>query len=328
MEYTHIPHIEKQAARIGLGTWAIGGWMWGGSSEEQALKTIQKALDEGLTLIDTAPVYGFGKSEEIVGKALKKYGKREKVIIATKVGLRWKNSKVYRDLRKESILNEVDDSLRRLQVDYIDLYQVHWPDSSVPMKDVAETLKKLQDQGKIRAIGVSNFSVEQMQEFKKTASLDSLQPPFNLFEREIEPIELPYCKKSGIVLLGYGSLCRGLLTGKMKKDAKFEGDDLRKVDPKFQQPHFSQYLECASRLQEWAREKHQKPLLALAVRWVLDSGIDVALWGARKPEQLSGMEDVWHWKLDRQDFKEIDDILNEYIKEPIGPEFMAPPLNS
>lgn len=325
MEFTSIAHCQQKVMRIGLGTWAIGGWQWGGTNEEKAIATIHQALDLGINLIDTAPVYGFGISEKIVGKALKKSIKRENVIIATKVGLRWQNQKIYRDLRKESILTEIDDSLKRLQVDYIDIYQVHWPDSTVPLPEVADTLKTLQQQGKIKAIGVSNFSVEQMKEFKKEVSLDVLQPPFNLFEREIEQKELHFCKENHIATLSYGSLCRGLLTGRMKKETKFEGDDLRKVDPKFQEPRYSQYLQAVNRLQTWMQQKYQKPLLTLAVRWILDSSVSVALWGARKPEQLKDIESLWNLKLTSQDFNEIDHILKESIRDPIGPEFMAPP---
>jgi aryl-alcohol dehydrogenase-like predicted oxidoreductase len=325
MEFTQISHIEKKVMRIGLGTWAMGGWMWGGSDEEKAIETILQALNQGINLIDTAPVYGFGTSETIVGKALKKFGEREKVVVATKLGLHWKDGKISRDLRKESILKEIDDSLKRLQVDYIDLYQVHWPDPSAPIKETAEVLQTLQEKGKIQAIGVSNFSTEQMKEFQKIAPLDVLQSPFNLFERKIEESELPYCKENDIAILGYGPLCRGLLTGRMRVDTQFSGDDLRKVDPKFQQPRYSQYLRCVDRLQDWMNQKYQKPLIALAVRWVLDSGSNVALWGSRKPEQLKDIEAVWNWKLKPDDFLEINHILAESIKDPVGPEFMAPP---
>ena len=134
MEFTHIPNLKTDVSRIGLGTWAIGGWMWGGTDEKNAISTIHYALDKGINLIDTAPVYGFGKSEEIVGKALKQYGKRERVVLATKVGLNWKNQQIFRDSSKERILKEIEDSLKRLQVDYIDLYQVHWPDPKTPLE--------------------------------------------------------------------------------------------------------------------------------------------------------------------------------------------------
>ena len=325
MEFTHIPNLKIDVSRIGLGTWAIGGWMWGGTDEKNAISTIHRALDKGINLIDTAPVYGFGTSEEIVGKALKQYGKRERIVLATKVGINWKGPQVFRDSRKERIMKEIEDSLKRLQVDYIDLYQVHWPDPKTPFSETAEALSQLLKQGKIRAIGVSNYTVEEMEIFQKTAPLHSAQPPFNLFEREAESTILAYCIKKHLATLGYGSLCRGLLSGKMRPDTKFQGDDLRKSDPKFTAPRFSQYLECVKRLDQWSQQYYQRPVLSLAIRWVLDKGISVALWGARKPEQLDAIESVWGWKLKPADFKVIDDILKETISMPVGPEFMAPP---
>ena len=325
MEYTNIPNIKQKVSRIGLGTWAIGGWMWGGTDDKEAIATIHHALDKGINLIDTAPVYGFGHSEDIVGKAIKEYGNRDKIIIATKAGLYWENGKVFRDASKERIAKEIKDSLYRLQVDYIDLYQVHWPDPNTPISETAEALNKLLKEGTIRAIGVSNFTVEQMDTFRKIAPLHSDQPPFNLFEREIEKTILPYCLKNNIATLGYGSLCRGLLSGKMHQGQKFEGDDIRKIDPKFQEPRFSQYLKCVEKLQQWAQQKHKRPIISLAVRWILDKGINVALWGARRPDQLNDIDSVFGWKLNDDDFKEIDKILAETVTSPIGPEFMAPP---
>lgn len=325
MEWTHIPPLGKKVSRIGLGTWAIGGWMWGGTDEQSAICTIHKALDLGITLIDTAPVYGFGTSEKIVGKALKQYGKRDQIVIATKVGLEWKSGQLSRNSSRQRIVKEIKDSLSRLQLDYIDLYQVHWPDAATSIEETASTLKELLDAGTIRAIGVSNFSSEQMDAFRKVAPLHSNQPPYNLFERSIENDILPYCLKHKIATLGYGSLCRGLLSGKLNKERRFVGDDLRKTDPKFQEPRFSAYLQCVDRLQEWVKRKHKRSILALAVRFALDKGISVALWGARKPEQLEGLEEIAGWKLSAQDFKEIDHILNSTIQAHIGPEFMAPP---
>ncbi len=323
MEFTDINN--KVVSRIGLGTWAIGGWMWGGTDEKESIKTIHHTLDLGINLIDTAPVYGFGKSEEIVGKALKTYGKRDQIILATKAGLNWSNGKVYRDARKERLQEEIALSLKRLQVDYIDIYQLHWPDPLTPLAEAAEVMQQLLQDGTIRAIGVSNLSVEQMEEFQKHSPLHALQPPFNLFEREIENDELTYCLGKGIATLGYGSLCRGLLSGKMDKNRRFEGDDLRKIDPKFQEPKFSEYLNCTKKLEEWAHRKYNKPLYALAVRWALDKGISSALWGARHPDQLDGLNEIWNWKLNESDRLEIDKIISDSISEPISPKFMAPP---
>lgn len=326
MEYTEIPNLDQKVSRIGLGTWAIGGSLWGGTDERAAIATILEALHKGINLIDTAPGYGNGASEKTVGQALKQYGKREKVIVATKAGLHIAEKSVTRDSRKASLQKEIEDSLHRLQVDYIDIYQIHWPDPLTPIAETAEFMHKLLQQGKIRAIGVSNFSVEQMDEFRKVAPLHVLQTPFNIFESEIQHEILPYCVKHGIATLGYSSLCRGLLSGKMSKKREFQGDDLRKnMDPKFQEPQFSEYLASAEALEHWAKNRRH-PLPALAVRWVLDSKIDVALWGARKPDQLTEINSVMGWKLTLSDFEEIAQILNNSIKHPVGPEFMAPPL--
>lgn len=325
MEYVSIGDLGQKVSRVGLGTWAIGGWMWGGTDERDSIATIHSALDRGINLLDTAPAYGFGLSEEIVGKAIKEYGKRDQIVIATKTGLGWKDGKVYRDARKETIMREIEASLKRLRVDYIDLYQVHWPDPLTPFSETAEAMNQLLEAGKIRSIGVSNYSVEEMQAFRKNAPLHVLQSPFNLFERKIEKNELAYCLKEKLAVLGYGSLCRGLLSGKMGKEKRFEGDDLRKTDPKFQEPRYSQYLQCVDKLQEWSQQKYRKPVLALAIRWELDKGIGVALWGGRRPQQLNGIDDVWGWKLTETDFAEIDEIIEKNVKMPIGPEFMAPP---
>jgi aryl-alcohol dehydrogenase-like predicted oxidoreductase len=328
MEFTQIPNCRIKVSRIGLGTWSIGGWMWGGSDEKNAIATIHHALDQGINLIDTAPVYGFGVSEQIVGKAVKEWGKREQVVLATKVGLNWKEGQLFRDCRKQRIIEEIENSLKRLQVEYIDLYQVHWPDTSTPFAETAGALDHLLQAGKIRAIGVSNYSIEQIEEFQKIAPVHTSQPPFNLFEREVEKTVLTYCLQKKIATLGYGSLCRGLLTGKMKNDTTFQGDDLRKIDPKFQPPRFAQYLSCVEQLERWVKEKYQRSVLALAVRWALDKGISVALWGARKPEQLDAISSVWGWKLTLEDFTAIDRIISESISMPVGPEFMAPPCST
>jgi aryl-alcohol dehydrogenase-like predicted oxidoreductase len=327
LEYTQIRATNLVTSRIALGTWAIGGWMWGGTDDKESIRTIHGALDQGINLIDTAPIYGQGRSEEIVGEALRQRGRREGVILATKVGLDWTNGKVERNTSRQRILQELEDSLRRLQTDYIDIYQVHWPDPATPIEETATTLRELYQQGKIRAIGVSNFSPQQMTRFESAAPLHTIQPPYNLFEREIERDVLPYARARGIATLTYGALCRGLLSGAMSADRQFAKDDMRETtDPKFQGPHFSEYLTAVSRLDEFARENYGKRVIHLAVRWLLDQpGVGVALWGARRPEQLAPVREVIGWSLGTSDFAAIDAILRENIRNPIGPEFMAPP---
>ena len=326
MEFVDIPGTSIRVSRIALGTWAIGGWMWGGSNESDAINAIHAALDRGINLIDTAPAYGFGRSEEIVGKALALGGRRKRAFIATKVGLDWKDGKVFRNARKARIIEEAENSLRRLQTDVIDLYQVHWPDPNTPIAEVADAMSELHRAGKIGAIGVSNFSPAQMDEFRKFAPLHAAQPPYNMFERAIEQDVLPYCRDRNIALLAYGSLCRGLLSGSMTKSSRFTGDDLRKDDPKFIAPRFEQYLAAVARLDRFADERFGRHVIHLAVRWVLDRGdMNIALWGARRADQLAPIADVIGWRIDRTAMAEIDLILQETIRDPVGPEFMAPP---
>jgi aryl-alcohol dehydrogenase-like predicted oxidoreductase len=326
MEFVDIPGTSIRASRVALGTWAIGGWMWGGSNESDAIDTIHAALDRGINLIDTAPVYGFGHSEEIVGKALAEGGRRKRVYIATKVGLDWKDGKPFRNASKARIVEEAEASLRRLQTDIIDLYQVHWPDPNTPIVEVAEAMGELHRTGKIRAIGVSNFSPAQMKEFRKVAPLHTAQPPYNLFERAIEDDVLPYCRARNVAVLAYGSLCRGLLSGGMSRSTRFSGDDLRKSDPKFREPRYEQYLAAVGRLDKFAQARFGRRVIHLAARWVLDRGdANIALWGARRADQLEPIADVVGWHIDKPAMNEIDRILTETIRDPVGPEFMAPP---
>ena len=325
MEQISIGDSGLTASRVALGTWAIGGWMWGGTDDARSMATIRSAVERGITLIDTAPVYGFGRSEEIVGKALDEAGLRDTVLIATKAGLNWKDGKVFRDSRPARIRRELEDSLRRLRTDRIDLYQVHWPDLETPIEDTARVLEELRREGKIKAIGVSNFSPAQMVAFRAEAQLAAVQPPYNLFEREIENDVLPYATGSNLAVLCYGSLCRGLLTGKITEDSTFEGDDLRGIDPKFQKPLLRQYLCAVKELQALAKARFGKSLLALAVRWVLDQGPTLALGGARRPDQLDPVGDVDGWHIDAAAKADIDAILTRCIGKPAPPTFMAPP---
>jgi aryl-alcohol dehydrogenase-like predicted oxidoreductase len=329
MEVIGIPGTQMTASRIALGTWAIGGWMWGGTDDTQAIRTIHEAIERGITLFDTAPIYGFGRAEEILGRALATDGRRRQVLIATKVGLDWKDGKPFRDAGKARICKEIDDSLRRLRTDVIDLYQVHWPDPAVSIEETASAMADLQRAGKIRAIGVSNFTPTQMDAFGKIAPLRTAQPPYNLFERAVERDVLPYCRDRNLVTLAYGALCRGLLSGRMTSQTRFGGDDLRNIDPKFRPPHFAKYLKAVEQLGRFAQENYRKPIIELAVRWILDRQPSaIALWGARRPEQLAPVSDLPGWHLDESAMVEIDRILDAWIGEPLGPEFMAPPVRT
>jgi aryl-alcohol dehydrogenase-like predicted oxidoreductase len=325
IETVALPNIKTPPSRIGLGTWAIGGWMWGGTEEGAAIRTIRTALESGISLIDTAPVYGFGASERIVGKALSEHGHRDSVILATKVALEWdERHKVQRNAGRARITQEINDSLRRLNTDYIDIYQVHWPDAGTPVEETATTMAELLESGKIRAIGVSNYSPETMAEFRRYAPIHTSQPPYNLFERQLDAGSLEFCRANGIALITYGALCRGLLSGAVTAESTFVGDDLRRSDPKFRKPRFSQYLAAVEQLDRFAGENYQKRVIHLAARWILDRGIEVALWGARSPEQLAPILQLSGWSLDETAMAEIDRIVAACVVNPVGPEFMAP----
>jgi aryl-alcohol dehydrogenase-like predicted oxidoreductase len=327
MERSEISGTSLKVSPVAIGTWAIGGWMWGGTDEAESIATIRAAFEHGINVVDTAPVYGFGRSEEIVGRAIAESRLRSHVVIATKVGLQWEGGRVSRNASRARITREVEDSLRRLRTEYIDIYQVHWPDPLITIEETADAMHMLFAQGKIRAIGVSNFSVGQMERFRRVAPLHVLQPPYNLFERGIEADLLPYCQKNGIAMLGYGALCRGLLSGRMRPDTAFDGDDLRRADPKFLQPRFAQYLAAVAQLDRLA-QRFGKRIIHLAIRWMLDQGVTTALWGARHPEQLQPVDEVTGWSLDASAKAEINRILRETITDPVGPEFMAPPARS
>jgi aryl-alcohol dehydrogenase-like predicted oxidoreductase len=329
MEFITIPGTSLTVSRIGLGTWAIGGWMWGGTDEADSIRTIHAAQDHGITLFDTAPIYGFGRAEEILGKALSRDGRRNRAVIATKAGLDWRDGSPFRNGHPARIVQEVEDSLRRLQSDVIDLYQVHWPDPNTPIAETAGAVADLLRVGKIRAVGVSNFSPEQMDEFRAVAPLHTTQPPYNLFERSIERDALPYAERHGLAVIAYGALCRGLLSGRMTEATRFSGDDLRNNDPKFRAPRFHQYVRAVEMLDQLARDTYGKRVIHLAVRWILDrGGRNIALWGARHPQQLEPINEVMGWKIDRVTMQAIDAILAASIADPIGPEFMAPPAQA
>ena len=323
MERTTIAGVE--VSRIGLGTWAIGGLDWGAIPDEVAVATCLSAVERGINLIDTAPIYGHGRSEEIIGKAIRAHGRREDFYIATKVGLDWNERGVFANSTALRLREEIEASLRRLGTDYIDLYQVHWPDTRTPIAETASVLAGFQRDGKVRALGVSNFSIAQMEEFRAVAPLASDQPPYNLFERGIDRETLPWCERNNVAVLTWSTLCRSLLGGRVTRGMSFDEKDIRRVDPKFREPRFSQYMTAVEGLAALAKDHYGKTVLELAARWVLDRpGISVALWGAKRPEQLDAVAGVMGWKLDASAMAEIDRIVNEAVTDPVGPEYLAP----
>lgn len=326
MEFTSI--AGKTVSRIGLGTWAIGGLDWGSVPDADAVSTILTALGRGINLIDTAPIYGHGRAEELIGRAIREHGRREDFCVATKAGLDWDaggHQGVFADSTAARLRHELEDSLRRLGMDFIDLYQVHWPDTMVPIEETAAVFAAFQREGKVGAVGVSNFSVAQMEAFRKVAPLASNQPPYNLFERQIDGEILPWCARNDVAVLTYSSLCRSLLGGRVTRGMAFPAGDIRTADPKFQEPRFNQYMDAVEELTALARSRYGKSVLELAVRWVLDRpGVSVALWGAKRPEQLNAIEGVMGWQLDEAAMSEIDRIVSECVTDPVGPEYLTP----
>lgn len=328
METTTI--AGAKVSRVGLGTWAIGGLEWGAVPDDVAIATCLGALERGINLIDTAPIYGHGRAEEIIGRAISAHGRREDFFIATKAGLSWNPFGVFSNSTESRIRQELEDSLRRLGTDFIDLYQIHWPDTRTPIAETAALLAEFQREGKVRSLGVSNFSVAQMEEFRSAAPLVSNQLPYNLFERQIECCAhgenlLSWCAPNGIAVLTWSSLCRSLLAGRVHRGMSFDADDIRSADPKFQEPRFSEYLAAVERLALLAKERYGKSVLELAARWVLDRpGVSVALWGAKRPDQLDAVAGVMGWKLDAAAMAEIDRIVAESVTDPVGPEYLSP----
>lgn len=283
-----------EASAVGLGTWAIGGWMWGGTEESKSIEAIRTSIDEGISLIDTAPAYGQGLAETIVGKAIE--GRRDKVVLATKCGLVWHTTKgnhffdydsgpVHRYLGKESIIHEVEQSLKRLRTDYIDLYITHWQDPTTPIQETMDALEALKAQGKIRAIGASNVSTEDLRNYVAAGQLDAIQEEYSMVKRHIETSLLPICAEHGVSTLSYSSLALGLLSGKIGPDRTFSGDDLRKDNPRFSTGNREKVARLMDQITPVA-ERHQATSAQIVIAWTLQQpGITFSLCGARNPDQ-------------------------------------------
>ncbi len=282
------------ASAVGLGTWAIGGWMWGGTDEQMSTRAIEASIDAGVSLIDTAPAYGLGRSEEIVGKAIR--GKRDKVVIATKCGLNWHSGKgnhffdqdgkaVNRYLGADGIAHEIEQSLRRLGTDHIDLYITHWQDPTTPIVETMAALERLQAAGKIRAIGASNLSSGDLDQYVGAGQLDAIQERYSMIDREIEGSLLPIARRNKIATLSYSSLGLGLLTGAIDPERKFAGDDQRKDNPRFSKANRQKVALLKEAITPIAAQ-HDATMAQIAIAWTLaQPGITFALCGARNPEQ-------------------------------------------
>ena len=321
MEHVEIRGLPFPVSRIALGTWAIGRRMWGGGAESEAIRTIHAALDTGVNLVDTAPVYGRGRVEEIVGRALSSSANRGRIAVATKLGIDWASGELRHDASPERIAREVEDSLRRLRVEVIDLYQLQGTDAATPLETTGRALEALVRAGKVRALGVSNFSPADMERLHAVAPIAAAQPAYNVFERAIEADVLPWCRARGVATLAYGALCKGLLSGRMSPETTFEGDDLREDDPMFRAPRYHACLAAVAALDAFAREAFGRTVLELAVRWLLDRpGVSVALWAARRPAQLDPLPRVLGWRIGPEAMARIDEIFRAHLAGPADVE--------
>jgi aryl-alcohol dehydrogenase-like predicted oxidoreductase len=306
---------DLELTTIGLGTWAIGGpWEfgWGDQDDSDSVATIIAALESGINWIDTAPVYGCGHSETIVGRAIKEFG--QKTLVATKCGLLWNDQKCKQScLNADSVIKECENSLRRLNVDVIDLYQMHWPQPDEKIEEAWQAMIHLRDQGKVRYIGVSNYTVDQLDRISKFETPASLQPPYSMLMRQVEDDLLAYCKEKEIGIVAYSPMHRGLLTGKFtpEKIAELAEDDHRKMLPDFNEPRLSINLEFVEELKPIAIA-YGFTVAQLSLAWVLGcEGITAAIAGARQPEQIRETVEAGKLDLDTATIKEIEMLLSE-----------------
>ncbi|MEJ2193646.1 MAG: aldo/keto reductase [Ignavibacteriaceae bacterium] len=326
MERRKLGKSNVSASVITFGAWAIGGWMWGGADRKEAIDAIRASYDLGVTSIDTAPAYGHGLSEEIVGEAIRGID-RGKVQILTKYGLRWdtdegefyfktKNNSgndlnMHKFASKESIVKEVEVSLKRLNTDYIDLYQIHWADPTTPVSETMEAMERLIEQGKIKAAGVCNYSAALMKEASKYVLLASNQIPFNMLRRENEKEVIPYAMKHDIAIIVYSPLQKGLLTGKMKPGYHFNDGDSRRNESNYTDENLSRVNNFLNKLKPLADEKNAT-LAQLVIRWTIQQpGITIVLVGARNPKQATENAGAIEFKLSKEEIYFINNQLSK-----------------
>lgn len=315
------------ATAVGLGTWAIGGWMWGGTDEAKSIRAIQAAIDEGITLIDTAPAYGQGLAETIVGKALE--GRRDRVVLATKCGLVWHTQQgnhffdydgrpVHRYLGRDSIIHELEQSLKRLRTDVIDHYITHWQDPTTPVSETMEALEKLKTQGKIRSIGASNTAPDEIKAYVAAGQLDAIQEEYSMVKRDIESSHIPLCTENNVSVLSYSSLALGLLSGKIGPGRVFEGDDLRKGNPRFSAAN----LEKVDRLMKkiaLIAESHDASSAQIVIAWTLQQpGITFSLCGARDEKQAVENAKAGQLRLGDEELDAISAAVAEHLTDMDG----------
>lgn len=330
MEHRSLGNSGIKVPVVSFGAWAIGGSMWGGADDDAAVRAIQSGIDLGVTCIDTAAIYGMGHSECLVGKAIA--GRREKVIVATKCGLRWdleegqfffegldpegQPHRIFRNLRPDSIRCECERSLRRLGVDCIDLYQCHWPDPTSDLDDAMDALLDLRKQGKVRAIGLSNFAADMIQRCLRKGVIASDQPKYNMLERAIEQDVLPFCIDENVGVLAYSPMAMGLLTGKVTMDREFKGDDTRRNRPWFSAANRRRVLDMLAKVQPIA-DGHNATLGQVAVNWVISQpGLTSALVGARNEIQVAENAKAANFRLTQEELMAIRKLVEE-LGEPV-----------
>jgi aryl-alcohol dehydrogenase-like predicted oxidoreductase len=324
MKYNKLGQSGVEISELAFGAWAIGGWMWGGADSKEAVNAIETAIGNGMTTIDTAAVYGFGLSEELVGKAIKK--KRQTVQILTKFGLTWNEKKgefffsskgndgkdldIYKYSSKEKVIADCDLSLKRLGTDYIDLFQIHWADGTTPVSETMEALELLIKKGKIRAGAVCNYSENLMREAEKTLAIASNQVPYSMVNRGIEKDIVPHCLEKNIGILAYSPLQRGLLTGKIKEGHKFNEGDSRPTTIYYKEPNFSRIMHLNDALNEIAQDLSVS-LSQLVLNWTIQQpGITCVLAGARNSAQVLDNVKAADFRLSNEDVSRINDLLS------------------
>ena len=311
MEHTRLGETDLEVSRICFGTWQFGG-DWGSIEREDARAAVRRALELGIDFFDTAQGYGWGESERMLAEALG--DDRHDVVLATKGGLRMEGGELRRDASPEWLRRGVEESLRNLGVETIDLYQVHWPDPDVPAAETAGALQGLVEEGKLRYVGVSNFSPEEMAEFEATRKVDATQPPYHLFRREIEADLLPWCEQHGVGVLVYGPLAHGLLSGRMTPDTEIGDDDWRAGSALFRGESFRRNLEVVEELRRLA-ERRGHSVAQLAVAWTLaHPAVDVAIVGARRPDHIEGTAPAGDIELSSDELAEIDRIMESAVQ--------------
>ena len=324
MQFRKLGSSGIETSVIGLGTWAMGGWMWGGTDDKASIAAIHGALDTGVNLIDTAPAYGLGKAEELVGQAIK--GRRDQVVLATKCGLVWggnqgnyffdeEGQQVRRYLGGQSIRTELQSSLQRLGTDYIDLYITHWQDPTTPIAETMDTLLALKKEGKIRAIGVSNVSAAELKEYLACGPIDAIQEKYNMLDRDIEGQLLPICGDFSTSVLSYSSLAQGILSGKIGPDRQFSGDDQRINDPRFSLANRIKIKSLLDKIAPLA-EDYQLSIAQLVIAWtVAQSPLMFALCGARNLQQAEENAAAGDVQLSSGDVQQITAAVDRYLQQ-------------